>query len=81
MSIPRKRRSTVKLTIADVAQHAGEGTKTVSRTLRTPEQDYDQLREKIEPAVHELGYIHKLAARALAYASAHTIAKVVPNHA
>ncbi|EHC65124.1 LacI transcriptional regulator [Salmonella enterica subsp. enterica serovar Minnesota str. A4-603] len=56
MSIPRKRRSTGKVTIADVAQLAGVGTMTVSRALRTPEQVSDKLREKIEAAVHELGY-------------------------
>ncbi len=33
MSIPRKRRSTGKVTIADVAQLAGVGTMTVSRSL------------------------------------------------
>lgn len=59
MSIPRKRRSTGKVTIADVAQLAGVGTMTVSRALRTPEQVSDKLREKIEAAVHELGYMPK----------------------
>ena len=48
MSITRKRRSTGKVTIADVAQLAGVGTMTVSRALRTPEQVSDKLREKIE---------------------------------
>lgn len=62
MSIPRKRRSTGKVTIADVAQLAGVGTMTVSRALRTPEQVSDKLREKIEAAVHELGYMPNLAA-------------------
>lgn len=66
MSIPRKRRSTGKVTIADVAQLAGVGTMTVSRALRTPEQVSDKLREKIEAAVHELGYMPNLAASALA---------------
>lgn len=65
MSIPRKRRSTGKVTIADVAQLAGVGTMTVSRALRTPEQVSDKLREKIEAAVHELGYMPNLAASAL----------------
>lgn len=46
MSILRKRRSTGKVTIADVAQLAGVGTMTVSRALRTPEQVSDKLREK-----------------------------------
>ncbi len=79
MAITRKRRSTGKVTIADVAQLAGVGTMTVSRALRTPEQVSDKLREKIEAAVHELGYMPNLTASALASASAHTIAMVVPN--
>ncbi|VFS80091.1 Gluconate utilization system GNT-I transcriptional repressor [Raoultella planticola] len=57
MSLTRKRRSTGKVTLADVAQLAGVGTMTVSRALRTPEQVSDKLREKIEAAVQELGYM------------------------
>ncbi|OUJ59646.1 LacI family transcriptional regulator [Escherichia coli] len=79
MAITRKRRSTGKVTIADVAQLAGVGTMSVSRALRTPEQVSDKLREKIEAAVNELGYMPNLTASALASASSHTIAMVVPN--
>ena len=79
MAITRKRRSTGKVTIADVAQLAGVGTMTVSRALRTPEQVSDKLREKIEAAGNELGYMPNLTASALASASSHTIAMVVPN--
>jgi len=79
MSITRKRRSTGKVTLADVAQLAGVGTMTVSRALRTPEQVSDKLREKIEAAVSELGYVPNLAASALASASSYTIALVVPS--
>ncbi|HBL6503147.1 LacI family DNA-binding transcriptional regulator [Escherichia coli] len=79
MAITRKRRSTGKVTIADVAQLAGVGTMTVSRALRTPEQVSDKLREKIEAAVNELGYMPNLTASALASASSHMIAMVVPN--
>lgn len=73
MSITRKRRSTGKVTIADVAQLAGVGTMTVSRALRTPEQVSDKLREKIEAAVNELGYMPNLAASALGF-------RLVTNH-
>lgn len=48
MSLTRKRRSTGKVTLADVAQLAGVGTMTVSRALRTPEQVSDKLREKLK---------------------------------
>ncbi|MGK4724827.1 LacI family transcriptional regulator, partial [Salmonella enterica] len=37
MSIPRKRRSTGKVTNADVAQLAGVVPMTLSRAIRTPE--------------------------------------------
>lgn len=79
MSIGRKRRSTGRVTLADVAQLAGVGTMTVSRALRTPEQVSDKLREKIEAAVSELGYLPNLAASSLASASSYTIAMVVPS--
>ncbi|WP_268604398.1 LacI family DNA-binding transcriptional regulator, partial [Escherichia coli] len=54
-------------------------TMTVSRALRTPEQVSDKLREKIEAAVSELGYLPNLAASSLASASSYTIAMVVPS--
>jgi DNA-binding LacI/PurR family transcriptional regulator len=79
MSIGKKRRSTGRVTLADVAQLAGVGTMTVSRALRTPEQVSDKLREKIEAAVSELGYLPNLAASSLASASSYTVAMVVPS--
>lgn len=79
MSVTRKRRSTGKVTITDVAQLAGVGTMTVSRALRTPEQVSDKLRDKIDAAVEALGYMPNLAASALASGSSHTIAMVVPS--
>lgn len=79
MSISKKRRSTGRVTLADVARLAGVGSMTVSRALRTPEQVSDKLREKIEAAVSELGYLPNLSASALASASSHTVAMVVPS--
>lgn len=79
MSINRKRRGTGRVTLADVANLAGVGTMTVSRALRTPDQVSDKLREKIEAAVSELGYLPNLAASALASASSRTIAMIVPS--
>ncbi|AFJ46349.1 LacI family DNA-binding transcriptional regulator [Shimwellia blattae] len=79
MPVTRKRRSTGKVTLADVARMAGVGTMTVSRALRTPEQVSGKLREKINAAVAALGYMPNLAASALASASSWTIAMVVPN--
>lgn len=79
MSVNRKRRGTGRVTLSDVANLAGVGTMTVSRALRTPDQVSDKLREKIEAAVNELGYLPNLAASALASASSRTIAMVVPG--
>lgn len=79
MSINKKRRSTGRVTLADVAQLAGVGSMTVSRALRTPEQVSDKLREKIEEAVSQLGYLPNQAASSLASASSNTIAMIVPS--
>jgi len=79
MSINKKRRSTGRVTLADVAQLAGVGSMTVSRALRTPEQVSDKLREKIEEAVSQLGYLPNQAASSLASASSYTIAMIVPS--
>ena len=79
MSINKKRRSTGRVTLADVAQLAGVGSMTVSRALRTPEQVSDKLRERIEEAVSQLGYLPNQAASSLASASSNTIAMIVPS--
>ncbi|WEM45257.1 LacI family DNA-binding transcriptional regulator (plasmid) [Photobacterium sp. DA100] len=79
MAEPRKRRSTGRATLADVAKLAGVGSMTVSRALRTPEQVSDKLREKIQQAVDELGYIPNKAAGALASGQSDTIAMLIPS--
>ncbi len=78
MSIPRKRRSTGKVTIADVAQLAGVGTMTVSRALRTPEQVSDKLREKSKRQCMSWA-ICLISPPARWRLPPHTIAMVVPN--
>lgn len=52
---------------------------TVSRALRTPDQVSGKLREKIEAAVSELGYLPNFAASALASASSRTVGMIVPS--
>ena len=47
MPIIKKRRSTGRVTLADVARHAGVGSMTVSRALRTPDQVSDKLEKKL----------------------------------
>ncbi|PKH23658.1 LacI family transcriptional regulator [Enterobacterales bacterium CwR94] len=75
----RRRRSTGKSTLADVARLVGVSTMTASRALRVPEKVSLALREKIEAAVSELGYVPNLAASGLASASSRLIVMVVPS--
>ena len=79
MSEAKKRRSTGRVTLNDVAQLAGVGAMTVSRALRTPELVSDKMRERIEAAVEELGYIPNRAAGALASGTSHVILVIVPS--
>ncbi|MCT4700614.1 LacI family transcriptional regulator [Enterobacteriaceae bacterium H20N1] len=79
MEKTRKRRSTGRVTLQEVANFAGVGTMTVSRALRTPEQVSDKLREKIEQAVEELGYIPNRTAGALASGHSNTVAVLIPS--
>lgn len=79
MEKTRKRRSTGRVTLQEVANYAGVGTMTVSRALRTPDQVSDRLREKIEEAVESLGYIPNGAAGALASAYSNTVAVLLPS--
>ncbi|WP_413734044.1 LacI family DNA-binding transcriptional regulator [Sodalis sp. RH21] len=75
----KQRRNTGKSTLADVAAMAGVSTMTASRALREPEKVSPKLREKIEAAVSELGYVTNLAASTLASASSRLVTMVVPS--
>ncbi|ELX8378625.1 LacI family DNA-binding transcriptional regulator [Providencia vermicola] len=75
----RKRKNTGRVTLQDVAKYAGVGSMTVSRALRTPDLVSDKLREKINEAVAELGYIPNSAAGILASGQSRTIAVLVPS--
>ncbi|NHB96556.1 LacI family DNA-binding transcriptional regulator [Photorhabdus stackebrandtii] len=79
MEKTRKRRNTGRVTLQDVAKYAGVGSMTVSRALRTPDMVSDKLREKIERAIQELGYIPNGAAGVLASGQSNIIAVLVPS--
>lgn len=79
VNLYRKRRSTEKVTLADIAKHVGVGTMTVSRALRTPQLVSRPVREKIENAVKELGYIPNSAARDLASVSSRNIVVITSS--
>jgi LacI family gluconate utilization system Gnt-I transcriptional repressor len=76
---PRTRRGGGRPTIADVARKAGVGAITVSRALREPDRVSRELREQIDKAVAELGYVLDRNARALASARADVVAVLVPS--
>lgn len=76
---PRSRRGGGRPTIADVARLAGVGAITVSRALREPERVSEGLRQQIQRAVDELGYLPDPNARALASARAEVFGVLVPS--
>ncbi|WP_354625658.1 LacI family DNA-binding transcriptional regulator [Psychromonas sp. MME2] len=79
MEVPRKRRGTGRVTLADVAKSAGVGTMTVSRALRMPDQVSSKLRDKIQQVIDELGYIPNQAAGALASGKSNSIVVILPS--
>ncbi|MEG9481834.1 LacI family DNA-binding transcriptional regulator [Mannheimia sp. HC-2023] len=75
----RNRRSSGRITLADVAKAVGVGQMTVSRALRTPEMVSEPLRKRIEEAVVELGYVPNFSARQLASAEARNLVIVTSS--
>ena len=53
------------VTMGDVAKHAGVGTMTVSRALRTPSKVSPETLARVQAAVSELGYVRDETAGAL----------------
>jgi len=75
----RSRRGSGRPTLSDVAGRAGVGTITVSRALRDPERVSPELRERIDLAVKDLGYVLNPNARALASVRADVIGVLIPS--
>lgn len=67
-----------RITLQDVARHAGVGPMTVSRALRDPALVSDVSLKKIQQAVTELGYVPNQSAVGLASAQTHTVAVLYP---
>ncbi|MBC3869348.1 HTH-type transcriptional regulator GntR [Undibacterium oligocarboniphilum] len=74
-----KGRASGKITLAEVAARAGVASMTASRAISQPERVSASLRERVEQAVAELGYVPNRAARALASAQSNVIAVLVPS--
>jgi len=67
------------ITLKHVAALAGVSPITVSRALNKPDSVSDKLREKIERAVEQLGYVQNHVAGALASAGSNVIPVIVPS--
>lgn len=68
-----------KVTMKDVAQHAGVSLVTVSRTLRSPDLVNEKTKLQVNQAIAELGYILDVAAGSLASRRSGLIAVIVPS--
>ncbi|RZJ83524.1 MAG: LacI family transcriptional regulator, partial [Massilia sp.] len=68
-----KGRSRGRVTLADVAQHAGVALMTASRALSKPGLVSDALRLRVLASVEALGYVPNLAARSLASSRSNVI--------
>lgn len=68
-----------RVTLDDVASFAGVSPITVSRVLRKPDAVSEPLRQRVNAAVKELGYVPNIAASRLASARTHAIGVIVPT--
>ena len=68
-----------RATIADVAQHAGVSTATVSRVINRAGKVNAQTEARVRAAIHELGYLPHIAARGLASSHTNTIGLIFPE--
>lgn len=74
----RKRRSSGRITLDEVAARAGVSRITASRALRGERRVAAELSTRVTQAALELGYVPDPAARALASARSNTVAVLVP---
>lgn len=69
----------MRVTIKDVANHAGVSTATVSRVLNGSPNVKEHLAERVREAISELGYRPNAAARSLKTRKTNTIGILVPD--
>jgi LacI family gluconate utilization system Gnt-I transcriptional repressor len=74
-----KSRASGRVTLADVAALAGVATMTASRAISQPDMVSSALRERVDKAVAQLGYVPNRNARALASAHSNVIVVLVPS--
>ncbi|EXU74006.1 LacI family DNA-binding transcriptional regulator [Erwinia papayae] len=75
----KRRKGTGKITLSEVAEFVGVSAMTVSRALRMPEKVNPELRNRIDAAVTQLGYVPNLQARNLASVHSDLILVVTPS--
>ena len=68
-----------RVTLEDVSRAAGVSPITVSRSLRKPEMVSEAIRERVQQAVRELGYVPNTAAQFLATGRSNVIGVVIPS--
>ena len=72
-------RSTGRVTLADVAQHAGVSPITASRALRGDRNVAAELVERVRAAAATLAYVPDMAARSLASSRSDNVVVLVPS--
>lgn len=75
---PRSR-SSGRITLADVARHAGVSPITVSRALRGDRNVAAELVERVQAAANTLAYVPDVAARSLASSRSDNVVVLVPS--
>ncbi len=78
-SMTRRRRSSGRVTLTEVAKAAEVSPITASRYLRDPEQVSEALRTRISKAIDELGYVPNKIAQGLASARSPIVVAIVPS--
>ncbi len=68
-------------TIKDVAKRAGVSFTTVSHVINGTRFVSDAVRERVQAAVHELGYVPSAVARSLKRKNTRTVGVILPNNA
>jgi LacI family transcriptional regulator len=69
----------LRITIADVARHAGVSKTTVSHVLSRKRPVSTMTRARVEEAIRELGYRPDGVARSLRTRTTHTVALIIPD--
>ncbi|MCD7098472.1 LacI family DNA-binding transcriptional regulator [Stenotrophomonas sp. MMGLT7] len=79
-AVPRRPRAGARrVTLKDVAAHAGVGQITASRALREPDKVSPHLRERVLESMEALGYVANHVASGLASGSSRVVPVLIPT--